>query len=100
MVYIGPTKSLCQERVKSWNARFAGFSMRCSLPTMSISDYLLGGELTGDTDGRDGAVLRDNDLIITTPEKWDAVTRKSKDFSRFTDLIRLLLVQNLQLRRV
>ena len=67
---------------------------------MSISDYLLGGELTGDTDGRDGGVLRDNDLIITTPEKWDAVTRKSKDFSRFTDLIRLLLVQNLQLRRV
>ena len=53
---------------------------------------LIGGELTGDTDGGDGSVLRDNDIIITTPEKWDAVTRKKKDFSRFTDLIRLLLV--------
>jgi ATP-dependent DNA helicase HFM1/MER3 len=53
-----------------------------------------GGELTGDTEGEDSVVLRDNDIIITTPEKWDAITRKTKDYARLVDLIRLLLVKN------
>lgn len=52
-----------------------------------------GGELTGDTDGDTAATMRDSDIIVTTPEKWDSVTRKLKDHARLTDMIRLLLVK-------
>jgi hypothetical protein len=51
-----------------------------------------GGELTGDTDGDIAAIMRDNDIITTTPEKWDSVTRRLKDHARLADMIRLLLV--------
>lgn len=65
--------------------------MRCDAQLFSWSDYK-GGELTGDSEGPDGAILKDNDIIITTPEKWDAVTRRRRDHARFIDMIRLLLV--------
>jgi len=53
---------------------------------------LPGGELTGDTESPDGYILRDHDIIVTTPEKWDAVTRRRKDLAKFMELVRLLLV--------
>jgi Lhr-like helicase len=52
----------------------------------------VGGELTGDTDSPDALVLRDYDIIVTTPEKWDAVTRRRKDLAKFMELIQLFLV--------
>jgi replicative superfamily II helicase len=36
--------------------------------------------------------MRDNDIMVTTPEKWDSVTRKFKDHSRRIKTINLLLV--------
>ena len=30
VVYIGPTKSLCQQRARDWNERLSRFSMRCT----------------------------------------------------------------------
>jgi ATP-dependent DNA helicase HFM1/MER3 len=48
--------------------------------------------LTGDTDSPDALILRDYDIIVTTPEKWDAVTRRRKDLAKFMELIQLLLV--------
>jgi ATP-dependent DNA helicase HFM1/MER3 len=90
VVYIGPTKSLCQERVKDWNMRLMGLRKRCIYCQQSFANQ--GGELTGDTDGDTASTIRDNDIIVTTPEKWDSVTRKLKDHARLTDMIRLLLV--------
>jgi len=49
-------------------------------------------ELTGDTEGNEKVLLRDNSLIVTTPEKWDAVTRKMKDDVPYMEMIRLVLV--------
>lgn len=66
--------------------------MRCILCHLNESDCL-GGELTGDTESPDGPIMRDNDIIVTTPEKWDAVTRRMKDYTRLIDMVRLLLVQ-------
>jgi ATP-dependent DNA helicase HFM1/MER3 len=54
-----------------------------------------GGELTGDSEGPDRTILADNDIIITTPEKWDSVTRRRKDHIRLIDMIRLLLVPDI-----
>ena len=65
-----------------------------------INFDLSGGELTGDTEREDSTVLRDNDIIITTPEKWDAITRKTKDYARLVDLIRLFLVKNHNMSKV
>ena len=51
----------------------------------------LGGELTGDTEVDQRSILRDHEIIVTTPEKWDSVTRKSN--SQLAGKIRLLLVK-------
>jgi replicative superfamily II helicase len=49
-----------------------------------------GAELTGDTEGDERLLLRHCEIIVTTPEKWDAVTRKAG--SQVYGKIRLLLV--------
>ena len=48
--------------------------------------------MTGDTEGDEKAIVRDHDVIITTPEKWVAVSRKLKDYSWYMNMIRLVLV--------
>jgi ATP-dependent DNA helicase HFM1/MER3 len=48
--------------------------------------------LTGDSEGDDLAILKNNDIIVTTPEKWDFVSRKMKDHARLAEITRLLLV--------
>jgi len=53
---------------------------------------MLGGELTGDSEGADITIMRDNEVIVTTPEKWDSVTRKARDHGRRVKSINLLLV--------
>lgn len=61
------TQALVQERCSDWTARFGPLGLRCL-------------ELTGDTDtaSASGHPLRDADIILTTPEKFDSVTRRNK----------------------
>jgi len=62
-VYVAPLKALARERVKDWRARLGkGLGLNVL-------------ELTGDVTP-DAGQLRRADLIITTPEKWDGVTRQ------------------------
>jgi activating signal cointegrator complex subunit 3 len=63
VVYIAPLKALVRERMKDWRARFGGPGLRKSVV-----------ELTGDS-APDARALAGADLILTTPEKWDGVTR-------------------------
>ncbi|KAI9868562.1 MAG: Sec63, partial [Watsoniomyces obsoletus] len=53
-------------------------------------------ELTGDNTP-DTHTIRDADIIITTPEKWDSVTRKWRDNSRLVQLIKLFLVDEVHI---
>ena len=62
VVYIAPMKALVRERVKDWNARLTA-PMRLKLV-----------ELTGDNTP-DTRTIQDADIIITTPEKWDGISR-------------------------
>jgi ATP-dependent DNA helicase HFM1/MER3 len=55
--------------------------------------------LTGDSEGDDLSILKNNDIIVTTPEKWDSVSRKLKDHSRLAEITRLLLVLRFFLER-
>lgn len=62
VVYVAPMKALVRERVQDWAKRLAG-PMRLKLV-----------ELTGDNTP-DTRTIRDADIIITTPEKWDGISR-------------------------
>ncbi|KAK6580622.1 hypothetical protein PZA11_006858 [Diplocarpon coronariae] len=62
VVYIAPMKALVRERVKDWGARL----------TKQMGLKLV--ELTGDNTP-DTRTIRDADIIITTPEKWDGISR-------------------------
>lgn len=62
VVYIAPMKALVRERVKDWGSRL----------TRQLGLKLV--ELTGDNTP-DTRTIRDADIIITTPEKWDGISR-------------------------
>jgi len=51
-----------------------------------------GSQLTGDTDANERMLLDKSHIIIATPEKWDAVSRKHEDILRKKNHIRLLMV--------
>ena len=62
VVYIAPMKALVRERVQDWRKRL----------TRQMGLRLV--ELTGDNTP-DTRTIRDADIIITTPEKWDGISR-------------------------
>jgi antiviral helicase SLH1 len=62
VVYIAPMKALVRERVQDWRKRL----------THAMGLKLV--ELTGDNTP-DTRTIRDADIIITTPEKWDGISR-------------------------
>ena len=62
VVYIAPMKALVRERVSDWRARLV----------RQMGLRLV--ELTGDNTPDTGAI-RHADIIITTPEKWDGISR-------------------------
>ena len=62
VVYIAPMKALVRERVQDWRKRL----------TKQMGLKLV--ELTGDNTP-DTRTIRDADIIITTPEKWDGISR-------------------------
>lgn len=78
IVYMAPTKSLCSERQRDWQAKFASLDLQCA-------------ELTGDTDHAQLRHVQHSSIIITTPEKWDSMTRKWKDHARLMQLVKLFL---------
>ncbi|KAJ2552560.1 activating signal cointegrator 1 complex subunit 3 [Coemansia sp. RSA 1933] len=76
VVYIAPLKALVKERVADWGARLVG-PMRRSLVELT-------GDVTPDADA-----LRRADIIVTTPEKWDGVSRAwhARDYVRRVALV-------------
>lgn len=85
-VYQAPTKSLCSERFKDWQQKFSSFDVNCA-------------ELTGDTDSSALSNVAKAAVIITTPEKWDSITRKWKDNSKLMNMIRLFMVDEVHILR-
>jgi ATP-dependent DNA helicase HFM1/MER3 len=79
VVYQAPTKSLCAERFRDWTTKFTPLGLNCA-------------ELTGDTDYAQLKNISNASIIITTPEKWDSMTRKWKDHARLMQLVKLFLI--------
>lgn len=84
IIYQAPTKALCSERHKDWQARFAPLGLRCA-------------ELTGDTEGVQLRSVQNASIIVTTPEKWDSMTRKWTDHARLMKLVKLFLIDEVHI---
>ncbi|KAI9893762.1 MAG: hypothetical protein M1814_005978 [Vezdaea aestivalis] len=76
VVYIAPMKALVRERVQDWGKRL----------TRQMGLKLV--ELTGDNTP-DTKTIRDADIIITTPEKWDGISRswQTRNYVRQVSLV-------------
>lgn len=84
VVYMAPTKSLCSERLRDWKIKFGSLDIRCE-------------ELTGDSEISSLQHVQKADVIITTPEKWDSMTRRWKDHEKLVRLIKLLLIDEVHI---
>ncbi|EOO02053.1 putative sec63 brl domain-containing protein [Phaeoacremonium minimum UCRPA7] len=82
IVYIAPLKALVQEQVGNFGARLKEFGIKVS-------------ELTGDRQ-LTKAQIAETQIIVTTPEKWDVITRKATDLS-YTNLVRLIIIDEIHL---
>ena len=84
VVYMAPIKALCSERQQDWQRKFSIHGLESA-------------ELTGDTDYNQLRKVQQANIIITTPEKWDSVTRKWKDNAKLVQLIKLFLVDEVHI---
>jgi pre-mRNA-splicing helicase BRR2 len=82
VVYVAPMKALVAEVVANLGKRLEGLGMSVR-------------ELTGDVN-LTRREIDDTQVIVTTPEKWDIVTRKAGERT-FTALVRLLIVDEIHL---
>jgi ATP-dependent DNA helicase HFM1/MER3 len=84
IVYQAPTKSLCAERQRDWQSKFGTLDLQVA-------------ELTGDTDSTELRNVQHASIIVTTPEKWDSVTRKWKDHKKLMQMVRLFLIDEVHI---
>nr|DBA11289.1 TPA_inf: MER3 [Testicularia cyperi] len=82
-VYLAPTKALCAEKTRDWTRRFGSLSVGVI-------------ELTGDS-VYGLHMARKSRIIVTTPEKWDSLTRRWDEQQLVLSNIRLLLVDEVHI---
>lgn len=82
IVYVAPMKALVKEVVQSFSKRL-GY-----IPGFQVK------ELSGDVSMSRKEVMETN-LVVTTPEKWDIVTRKSN--SIYNSVVTLLIIDEIHL---
>ncbi|KAI9277671.1 Sec63 Brl domain-containing protein [Umbelopsis sp. AD052] len=82
IVYIAPMKALVQEMVGNFGSRLKPYGIQVA-------------ELTGDRQLTKQQIA-ETQIIVTTPEKWDVITRKATDRS-YTNLVRLIIIDEIHL---
>ena len=82
IVYVAPMKALVAEMVGNLGSRLKPFGVNVR-------------ELTGDV-SLSRQQIDDTQVIVTTPEKWDIITRKSGDRT-YTQLVKLLIIDEIHL---
>ncbi|KAF7279927.1 hypothetical protein GWI33_006598 [Rhynchophorus ferrugineus] len=84
VIYISPVKALCQEKLIDWHRKFSEYDMQCIA-------------LTSDTDDIDPKSISNYHLIISTPEKWDVITRRWRDNQKLVSSINLFMIDEVHL---
>ncbi|XP_020099757.1 ATP-dependent DNA helicase MER3 homolog isoform X3 [Ananas comosus] len=80
-IYIAPSKALVQEKLRDWNLKLGSWGINCL-------------EMTGDNESHNTKNIQEADIILTTPEKFDAVTRhgvRDGGLSFFSDIALMLI---------
>eukprot|EP01083_Nonionella_stella_P045188 121459_1 len=80
IIYVAPMKALAQEIVSKFSKRLKSLGISCR-------------ELTGDMQ-MTKREISETHMIVTTPEKWDVVTRKVDDLVKS---VRLLILDEIHL---
>eukprot|EP01100_Stratorugosa_tubuloviscum_P015677 TRINITY_DN921_c0_g1_i1.p3 TRINITY_DN921_c0_g1~~TRINITY_DN921_c0_g1_i1.p3 ORF type:complete len:147 (+),score=66.06 TRINITY_DN921_c0_g1_i1:289-729(+) len=83
IVYVGPLKALVRERMRDWKTRFVE----------NLKKKMV--ELTGDHTP-DVRALNMADIVTTTPEKWDSISR-SWQHRPYVKQVRLLILDEIHL---
>lgn len=83
---VAPFRALCAEKFGEWKEKFEKqHNLKCL-------------QLTGDTDfqvEKDLDLIDNANIICTTPEKWDFLTRKWKQRRRIMDSVKLFLIDEI-----
>ncbi|KAF2270673.1 pre-mRNA splicing factor [Lojkania enalia] len=82
IIYIAPLKALVAEQVGNFGKRLEPYGIRVS-------------ELTGDRQLTKQQIA-ETQIIVTTPEKYDVITRKATDTS-YINLVRLICIDEIHL---
>lgn len=83
VVYIAPVEALAKERYRDWERKFARvLGLRVV-------------ELTGET-ATDLKLLEKGQIIVSTPEKWDALSRRWKQ-RKYVQQVSLFIIDELHL---
>jgi len=82
IIYIAPMKSLVQEMVNNFSQRLSSYG-------------IVVRELTGDQ-ALTKKQISETQIIVTTPEKWDIITRKSGERT-YTSLVKLIVIDEIHL---
>ncbi|MCL7022186.1 hypothetical protein MKW94_029915 [Papaver nudicaule] len=82
IVYVAPMKALVAEIVGTLSNRLKHYNVKVN-------------ELSGDQ-SLTRQQIEDTQIIVTTPEKWDIITRKSGDRT-YTQLVKLVIIDEIHL---
>ncbi|KAI9285571.1 P-loop containing nucleoside triphosphate hydrolase protein [Umbelopsis sp. AD052] len=83
-IYIAPTKALSSQRANDWIRKFSHLNLTCQ-------------ELTGDTEYVSFEYIKKCDIIVTTPEKWDSMTRRWTEHRKLMSQMTLCLIDEVHL---
>ena len=83
IVYVAPMKALAAEMAENFGKRLAPLGVVVK-------------ELTGDMQLTKAEIMQ-TQMLITTPEKWDVITRKSTGDIALTQLVKLLIIDEVHL---
>ncbi|SCU79563.1 LADA_0B01552g1_1 [Lachancea dasiensis] len=83
VVYVAPLKALAAEIVEKFSKKLSVFEIKVR-------------ELTGDMQLTKAEIL-ETQVIVTTPEKWDVVTRKANGDNDLVSKIKLLIIDEVHL---
>lgn len=78
ILYLAPSRALCSERYRDWNSRL-------------VKIYRKAVEITGDNELDETS--QSASVVVSTPEKWDSITRRCSEYPKFLDSISLIIVR-------
>ncbi|CCF57836.1 hypothetical protein KAFR_0D01890 [Kazachstania africana CBS 2517] len=83
IIYVAPLKALAAEIVSKFSKKLSVFDIKVR-------------ELTGDMQLTKAEIL-ETQVIVTTPEKWDVVTRKANGDNDLVSKVKLLIIDEVHL---